>query len=124
MVTHVATQCGREPSTTLTLQEIGNLVGEGETALERGDLAQLGQAMDANHEALAMLGVSTAALDNLCQTLRGLGAMGAKLTGSGGGGCALALFDSAERATTAVSALSHDHDPCFMFVPGLGDHAP
>jgi mevalonate kinase len=37
--------------------------------------------------------LSTEALEDLCRTARGAGALGAKLTGSGGGGCVIALAD-------------------------------
>ena len=37
--------------------------------------------------------VSTEEIETMCRLARGLGALGAKLTGSGGGGCVVALVE-------------------------------
>lgn len=55
------------------------------------DLFALGEVMQMQHQLLASLGVSTPLLDELCQVALGAGALGAKLTGAGGGGCVLVL---------------------------------
>lgn len=55
------------------------------------DLPVLGELMQMQHHLLASLGVSTDLLDGLCQAALDAGALGAKLTGAGGGGCVLAL---------------------------------
>ena len=47
--------------------------------------------MNRAHDLLAGLGVSTPALDALCETARAAGASGAKLTGAGGGGAVIAV---------------------------------
>jgi mevalonate kinase len=47
--------------------------------------------MDANHLALQAMRVSTPALDRLVASARGAGALGAKLSGAGGGGVVVAL---------------------------------
>jgi len=60
-------------------------------ALKRGDLGELGSLMDANHELLVEIGVSHPLLDRLVKVARAHGALGAKLTGAGGGGCIIAL---------------------------------
>jgi mevalonate kinase len=46
-----------------------------------------------NHELLRQIGVSTPKLDRLVVAARKGGALGAKLTGAGGGGCIIALCD-------------------------------
>jgi mevalonate kinase len=51
----------------------------------------LGGAMRENHDLLCALGVSCAELDATVRTLLDAGALGAKLTGAGGGGSAIAL---------------------------------
>jgi mevalonate kinase len=43
------------------------------------------------HGLLVAAGVSSPILDELCSVAREHGALGAKLTGAGGGGCILAL---------------------------------
>ncbi|HVZ33482.1 MAG TPA: mevalonate kinase [Polyangiaceae bacterium] len=73
------------------LGEIGELVKLAEGALETGDLTALGGSMSQNHQLLAELGVSTAKLDRVCRDALESGALGAKLTGAGGGGCAVIL---------------------------------
>jgi mevalonate kinase len=73
------------------LAAIAGLVESAARCLIAGDLEGLGAAMDENHGQLAWFGVSTPALDELCRAARGAGALGAKLTGGGLGGCAVAL---------------------------------
>ena len=62
-------------------------------ALRSGDLVTFGQAMDESHASLAGdFEVSTPALDDLVAALRATpGVLGARLTGAGFGGCAVAL---------------------------------
>jgi mevalonate kinase len=80
------------------------LVARGRRYLASGDLAGLGAALDSNHDLLCSLGVSTAALDDACSIARRHGALGAKLTGAGGGGSVIALTDG--DATPILSAWS------------------
>jgi mevalonate kinase len=47
--------------------------------------------MDMNQLLLASLFVSTERIETLCRAARDAGALGAKLTGAGGGGCVIAL---------------------------------
>ena len=60
-------------------------------ALEHGDLETLGEMMNINHALLCAVGVSNEPLDKMVYTARKVGALGAKLTGAGGGGCIVAL---------------------------------
>ncbi len=55
------------------------------------DLARLGALFTAAHRTLAALGVSSPGLDALVEAALGAGALGAKLTGAGGGGAVIAL---------------------------------
>ena len=66
------------------------------------DLKQIGQLLNANHEHLKTLGVSTPRLNTLCQLAREAGAYGAKLAGAGGGGVAFALVEDAAPVLAAV----------------------
>ncbi len=67
-------------------------------ALTRGDVERCGSLMLESHASLRDdFGVSTIELDTLVDTLVGAGAFGARLTGAGFGGCAVALC-RAERA--------------------------
>lgn len=60
-------------------------------ALEEGDLEELGLLMNVNHGLLEALGVSNFKLNKLVYVSREAGALGAKMTGGGGGGCMIAL---------------------------------
>jgi len=70
------------------------LVFEAKVALESGDLEKLGALMDLNQEYLRQVGVSAPELEKVISVAKNSGALGAKLTGAGGGGCAIALFKS------------------------------
>lgn len=74
-------------------------------ALERGDVKELGSLMDDNHKLLVEIGVSHPLLDNLVRVARKHGALGAKLTGAGGGGCIIALCKTSRDETSIASAL-------------------
>jgi len=60
-------------------------------ALETGDLKAVGELMNINHALLCAVGVSNEPLERLVYAARKTGALGAKLTGAGGGGCMIAL---------------------------------
>jgi mevalonate kinase len=79
--------------------EVGQLVEEGVTAAVRGDLEALGDVMNFNQGLLGALGLSSEPIETMVHRLRGLGALGAKLTGAGGdGGAVLGLFPEPQRA--------------------------
>jgi mevalonate kinase len=60
--------------------------------LAKRKLEELGALMNVNHGLLEALGVGTRELSELVYAARGAGgALGAKLTGAGGGGCMIAL---------------------------------
>jgi galactokinase len=76
-------------------------------ALQDGDLHKVGALMDASHASLRDLyEVSSAELDVMVELLRAQpGCYGARLTGAGFGGCAVALMDAGavEAAIPAVA---------------------
>ncbi|MDS0276258.1 mevalonate kinase [Halomicroarcula sp. S1AR25-4] len=82
-----------------TVRAIGDIVREGESVLGSGDYETLGDLMDFNHGLLSALGVSSRSLDSMVWAARDAGAMGAKLTGAGGGGCIVALDDTDDALT-------------------------
>lgn len=65
-------------------------------ALKENDLETLGELMNINHALLYGLGVSDESLEWLINAARKAGALGAKLTGAGGGGCMIALARNQE----------------------------
>jgi mevalonate kinase len=86
------------------LAAIGAIVDQATIALQTDDLPSLGELMVMNHGLLMGMGVSSAALDAACHAAVNAGALGAKLTGAGGGGCMIALCqpDTVERVRTSL----------------------
>ena len=66
--------------------------------------AQLGRLMNINHGLLDALGVSTKKLSELVYAARTAGALGAKITGAGGGGCMYAL--APEKQSEVATAIT------------------
>ncbi len=83
-------------------------IAEGaESELRSGEVEAIGERMFAAHRHLANLGVSSERLDALVSAAGGAGALGAKLTGGGLGGCVIALLPAdgdAERIHHALRA--------------------
>ena len=95
MVEAVARLRARRPEAVQkTFDGVGVLVRNARLALEAGDLTGVGKLMDLNQMLLAGLFVSTTEVEQLCGLARAAGALGAKLTGAGGGGCVVALCAS------------------------------
>lgn len=82
-----------------TVRAIGDIVRSGEQAIAGNDHQELGQLMNFNHGLLSALGVSSRSLDAMVWAARDAGALGAKLTGAGGGGCIVALDPTPDTAT-------------------------
>ncbi|WP_280408327.1 mevalonate kinase [Nocardia brasiliensis] len=82
----------RQPGNTrLLLNTSRRLVDSALRALAAADADSLGARMTEFHRLLAEFGVSTIAVDRLVDAALGAGALGAKLTGGGLGGCVIAL---------------------------------
>jgi mevalonate kinase len=78
---------------TQSFEGIASLVNNARLALEAHDTTGLGRLMDLNQMILSGLMLSTEEIEAMCRLAREAGALGAKLTGSGGGGCVVALAD-------------------------------
>jgi len=74
--------------------QIGELVRSVKKHLMKGDLSRVGPLLTENHTLLKDLGVSTPELDRLVEAAVEAGALGAKLSGGGGGGNMIALIKS------------------------------
>mgnify|MGYP001607228784 CR=1 FL=1 len=72
-------------------EDAKELVFQARNALEKGDLPKTGELINENQELLQEIGVSSPELDLLCKASVENGALGAKLTGAGMGGCMFAL---------------------------------
>ena len=84
---------------------LGALARTAITALHDGDAPALGEAMNRAHTVLTGLDLSLPVLDRLVGAARRAGALGAKLTGGGLGGCVIALTGSEGAADRVRSAL-------------------
>lgn len=87
-----------------SITAIGALVDNARLAIEAGDLVGVGKLMDLNQMLLAGLMLSTERLEELCALARGAGALGAKLTGKGGGGAVIALCADEETSAEVLLA--------------------
>jgi galactokinase len=80
-------------------------VREFAAALRKGDIDALGPLMLASHESSRDdMGVSIPELDDLVECLVDAGALGARLTGAGFGGCVVAIADAARADQIAGTA--------------------
>lgn len=73
------------------LEAIAALVNNAAHCLASGDLHGLGKLLDYNHLLLSSWLLSTTEIEDAIRLARNSGALGAKLTGAGGGGCVIAL---------------------------------
>ena len=81
----------------------------GADAARDGELAELGDLMNLCHGYLSALQVSTRELEELVHIARRHGAVGAKLTGGGGGGSIVALCpEGASDAASAIKQAGYD----------------
>jgi mevalonate kinase len=84
--------------------QIGAVAQAARTAIEAGQLDQLGPLMDRNQELLRAITVSSPELERLIGAAKSAGAAGAKLVGGGRGGNMIALIDVSNR-DSVVAAL-------------------
>jgi mevalonate kinase len=84
---------------------IGEMSAHAMPALANGDWTQLGRLMSANQLVLEKIGVSCPELDRLIAAAMRAGALGAKLSGSGGGGIMIALV-TPETRDAVIEALT------------------
>jgi len=73
--------------------KISVLVEQGREAIKDHEWAKLGELMNKNQDLLRKIQVSTKELEDLIGSANKAGALGAKLSGAGGGDCMLALVD-------------------------------
>jgi mevalonate kinase len=102
---------------------IHSLVRNARLALEAQDRAGLGRLMDLNQMLLAGLFVSSPEIERMCQSAREAGALGAKLTGAGGGGCVVALVPSAAVGERVLATWKDDGFGGFFTRAGAPDGA-
>lgn len=115
LVENVRKKHEKNPSTIQGIfHNIHNIVIDAEKALKAGDLTQIGELMSSNHQLLRDLGVSHRTLDEIVKILDEKRALGSKLTGAGGGGCVISLFDDYHRATEAIELMKEKNFQAFI----------
>ncbi len=103
---HVATEAAR--------------VSEAVAALQRADAADFGRILNAGHASLRdQLRVSCPALDALTEAALASGALGARLTGAGFGGCAVVFCHAAERERVAAGLIQRFYAKRSGFDPAV-----
>lgn len=95
-------------------------VDAAEGALRAGDLDAFGALLDASHASLRSFGSSTDALDRLTRTMRRAGALGARVTGAGFGGYAIAACRAEAAERVLAAARDATGGPAFRAIPTGG----
>ena len=85
------------------IDDIAAVTVEGGKAIKDGDVEALGRLMTKDHKLLSILGVSCDELNRLVNAALPH-SYGAKLTGSGGGGCMVALTDKPDEVCQAIES--------------------
>ncbi|WP_034552435.1 mevalonate kinase [Carnobacterium funditum] len=91
--------------TDLAIKKLGLLANQAKWAIEQDQPIELGTFMTQAHEQLDSLGISNQELNHLVHTALDSGAIGAKLTGGGRGGCMIALAKNEDNAIQLSKAL-------------------
>lgn len=94
--------------TNKLIEQIGQLSRNARKQLAHNDVNGLGKTLDQAQTHLSNLGVSDPTLDKLIVLARKNGALGAKLTGGGRGGCFICLVDSAKKAKQLSKLMSEN----------------
>ena len=84
---------------------IGNNARQARADMEAGNLQNLGDLMDQNHQLLQEIGVSCPELDRLVEAAKHAGALGAKLCGGGLGGNMIALVEDPAHSESVAAAI-------------------
>jgi mevalonate kinase len=105
MVDAVARLRARRPEIVeKSFEAVRALVNNARLAIEAGDRFALGRLMDLNQMLLGGLFVSSPEIERMCGLARDAGALGAKLTGAGGGGSVVALVPSSAVSDAVLAA--------------------
>ncbi|RDB36190.1 mevalonate kinase [Spirobacillus cienkowskii] len=95
MVQNVAQLIETNPTETKTaLNTLGSLAVQTEIAIKNGELQKLANILNQAQFQLENIGVSTPKILETISKLKQFGALAAKLTGAGGGGLVLGLFEN------------------------------
>ena len=118
IITKVRRWLEEKPASRLAyFQTVGTLSRAALPALKKGDWNELGLLLTLNQLALEKIGVSCPEIDRLIEAVLEAGALGAKLSGSGGGGIIIALV-TAETRTKVAQAIVDAGGTAFL--PEIG----
>ncbi|MRG85707.1 mevalonate kinase [Salinibacillus xinjiangensis] len=95
----------KNTGTKASIERLGALTIKARENLAGDQSMELGRLLNAAHEELVNIGVSDEGLDQLVKAAQQAGALGAKLTGGGRGGCILALAHNQNHAEELSQAL-------------------
>ncbi len=95
-------------------------VDRAEAALRDGDLAGFGRLLTASHVSLRRFGASSPRLDDLVAATEDAGALGARLTGAGFGGYAVAATSPGALGDVIEAAIRATGGPAFEVTAGEG----
>ncbi|HEL1760716.1 TPA: mevalonate kinase [Streptococcus suis] len=104
-ISDVADLLENKPEAIKLVEELGNLTRQAKEDLATDQAELLGSRMNQAHALLQKLGVSDPSLDKLVSLAQENGALGAKLTGGGRGGCMIALARTAQDAQNLAHIL-------------------
>jgi len=93
--------------TNAYIEKLGRLTTFARIAIEDNNLISLGDSLNEAQRLLVKLNVSHPKIDQLVKVALNNGALGAKLTGGGMGGCMICLADSVSSAVNLQSVLSN-----------------
>lgn len=85
------------------MNDLSKISAEGYEAIRAGSLEEIGRIMTNSHKILVTLGAGHPMLDKLIKAVS-RHSYGAKLTGSGGGGCIIALTHDPEQAMADIES--------------------
>lgn len=103
------------------IQQLGYLTRQAKKAIVKNNPEHLAQAMNEAQLILKNLTISNDFLDVLIEAARDSGALGAKLTGGGRGGCMIALAQTKTKAQEISEALLQA-GAAATWIQGLGVH--
>lgn len=101
--THVRKWLEQSPVRMHHFRDMGWIVRQAIAALQQGDIGSLGHLMNLHQLIQEKLGTSVDAADALIAASLEAGALGAKISGSGGGGIIIALVEADKRDEVAAA---------------------
>lgn len=102
--TRVRKLLANHPPRMHLFEDMGYVVQQASESLEGGDLRRLGRLMNLHQLLQEKLRTSCSEIEQLIEAAIGAGALGAKISGAGGGGIIIALVE-AERQEAVASAI-------------------